>query len=58
MDPVVEHRRKLYREIADLLAKPHRTRDDDIKLAQMQHEWTDSLLQVGRPSGSGGEENE
>ncbi len=47
MDPVVEHRRKLYREIADLLAKPHRTRDDDIKLAQMQHEWTDSLLDIG-----------
>ncbi|MDD3016738.1 MAG: hypothetical protein PHR41_09665 [Lactococcus chungangensis] len=58
MGPVIENRRKLYREIADLLAKPRRSRNDDIKLAQLQHEWTDSLLQVGRPSGSGGEENE
>jgi hypothetical protein len=50
MDPVVEHRRKLYREIADLLVKPRRNRDDDMKLAQLQHEWTDSLLQVGHSS--------
>ena len=53
MDPVVEHRRKLYREIADLLVKPRRDNNDEAELDRLQRKLRDNLMRVGRPPGGG-----
>ena len=51
MDPVVEHRRRLYREIADLLVKPRRDNNDEAELDRLQRKLRDNLMRVGRPPG-------
>ena len=44
---VVKERAQLYIRISDLLAKPHRTRDDEITLDNLQRALKDSLMQMG-----------
>lgn len=50
---VVKERTQLYIRISDLLAKPHRTRDDEITLDNLQRKLRDNLMRVGRPPGGG-----
>jgi hypothetical protein len=48
MSDIIQKRNTLFRELHDLRMKPRRTREDDRRMAEIENEVREMMLEIGR----------